>query len=120
MSQIYVFDEVARLPLPGDNVAIATQRLEAGTGINHGAASFYLSHTVMEGHRFAVAPIAPGDELLSWELPFGRATALIAPGAYACNQGMLDALGGRAIDFDLPAQPNFADHIEAMYAQASP
>ena len=112
MSQTYAFDEVARLPLPGDNVAIATQRLEAGTGINHGAASFYLSHTVMEGHRFAVAPIAPGDELLSWELPFGRATALIAPGAYACNQGMLDALGGRAIDFDLPAEPNFADHIE--------
>ena len=112
MNQTYAFDEVARLPLPGDNVAIATQRLEAGTEISRGEARFRLGHTVMEGHRFAVAPIAAGDELLSWELPFGRATASIAPGDYACNQGMLDALGGRAIDFELPAEPNFADHIE--------
>ena len=112
MNQTYAFDEVARLPLPGDNVAIATQRLEAGTEISRGAVSFRLGHTVMEGHRFAVAPIAPGDELLSWELPFGRATASIAAGDYACNQGMLDALGGRTIDFELPIEPNFADHIE--------
>ena len=112
MSQIYVFDEVARLPLPGDNVAIATQRLEAGCEISRGQAIFRLGYTVMEGHRFAIAPIARGDDLLSWELPFGRATEAIAPGDYACNQGMLDALGGRSIDFDLPAEPNFADRIE--------
>ena len=30
MSAVLI-DEVARLPAPGDNVAIATQRLEAGT-----------------------------------------------------------------------------------------
>ena len=120
MNEIYAFDEVARLPLPGDNVAIAVQRLEAGSEIRCGTESFRLGHTVMEGHRFAVEAIEPGDNLLSWELPFGRAVAPIAPGDYACNQGMLDALGGRSIDFALPIAPNFADHIEAYhFAEAS-
>ena len=112
MTHTYDFDEVARLPLPGDNVAIAAQRLEAGDRIRRGAETFALAHTVLEGHRFAIASLAPGDELLSWELPFGGAVAAIAPGDYVCNQGMLDALGGRSIDFELPSAPNFADHIE--------
>ena len=112
MTHTYDFDEVARLPLPGDNVAIAALRLEAGDRIRRGAETFALAHTVLEGHRFAIASLAPGDELLSWELPFGGAVAAIAPGDYVCNQGMLDALGGRSIDFELPSAPNFADHIE--------
>ena len=112
MTKTYDFDEVARLPLPGDNVAIVAQRLEAGDRIRRGDETFHLAHTVMEGHRFAIAPLAPGDELLSWELPFGGAVAAIAPGDYVCNQGMLDALSGRSIDFELPPMPNFADHIE--------
>ena len=54
---------VARLPSPGDNVAIAVRRLEAGTVLAFAAGARALAHTVLEGHRFAVAPIARGAAL---------------------------------------------------------
>ncbi len=112
MSQTFNFEQIGRLPLPGDNVAIAVERLEAGSQIHYGNRIFHLDYTVMEGHRFAVESISRGDALLSWGLPFGRALHEIEPGNYLCNTGMLEALGGRTIDFELPATANFADHIE--------
>ncbi len=115
MSTSYDFAEVGRLPLAGDNVAIAVQRLEAGSEICYGDERFRLSHTVMEGHRFAVQAIVADAKLLSWELPFGRALRPIEPGEYLCNESMLEALGGRSIDFELPAEANFADHIEPYH-----
>ncbi len=112
MSDTFTFDQIGRLPLPGDNVGIATQKLPAGTQITYNGASFTLDYTVMEGHRFAVEPIAAGEKLLSWNLPFGAALRDIAPGEYVSNEEMLHALSGRSIDFALPTAPNFADHIE--------
>ena len=105
------FLDVGRLPVAGDNVAIATKRLEAGTTITRGADTFVLSHTILEGHRFAVASIAEGDLLTSWGMAFGKAICAIAPGQYVCNEGVLEALRGRRIDFALPETPNFTDEI---------
>lgn len=113
------FHEVARLPLPGDNVAIATRTLEAGTQITLGDGVLTLDYTTMEGHRFAIAPIPQGGPLLSWELPFGLATRAIAPGEYMRNAEMLDAMRVRALDFELPSEPNFADHVEAYDLDAA-
>jgi len=108
------FDDVARLPMPGDNVAIASRRLEEGSRIRRGGSVFELDFTVLHGHRFAVEPIRTGEALLSWELPFGVATNDIFPGHYVCNDGMLEALSGRSgIEFALPARANFADRIES-------
>jgi altronate dehydratase len=112
MKRICDFDEVGRLPMMGDNVAIATRRLETGTEIRFQGMDFALDSTVMEGHRFAVRPITAREDLLSWNLPFGRATRAIEPGAYVCNRGMLEALEGRDLDFELPIEPNFEDRIE--------
>ena len=112
MSQAYPLQEVSRLPLPGDNVAIVTRRLEAGTTLTGGDRQLTLDYTVLEGHRIAVQPIPAGAALLSWELPFGVATRDIAPGNYVCNAGMLEALGGRSIDFALPPAPNFEDRVQ--------
>ena len=109
---ILQFTDVARLPLPGDNVAIASRRLEAGTAVERDGSRFELDCTVMEGHRFAIEPISRAERLLSWGLPFGVATANIAPGAYVCNEGMLQALEVRRLDFQLPAAFNFEDRIE--------
>ena len=108
------FDDVARLPMPGDNVAIASRRLGGGTRIRRGATVFELDRSVLQGHRFAVEPIRAGEALLSWELPFGIATRDIDPGHYVCNDGILEALSGRDLGgFVLPSQANFADCIEA-------
>ena len=123
----------------GDNVAIACRRLERGTIVAVGDKTFALDYTVLEGHRFAVARIAQGASLLSWGLPFGYALRDIgtpcsltrsiltarslhtlteaifsvwpAEGTYVINQGVLEALHGRHLDFELPHEPNFYDEI---------
>jgi len=105
------FAAVGRLPLPADNVAVATQLLPAGTLIDLKDHCFPVNYTVLEGHRFAIKPIAVGEPLLSWGLPFGIATRAIIPGDYVCNEGMLEALRGRSLDFALPPLANFEDRI---------
>ena len=104
--------DVGRIPLPGDNVTIATRRLEPGTKIVDGERRFELDCTVLEGHRFTIQPVACEELLLSWGFPFGTATSNLDPGSYVCNLGMLAALQRRSIDFDLPAKPNFVDDFE--------
>src|SRR3954465_8353898 len=109
-------DAIARLPAPGDNVAIATRRLEAGTEIALPGATCVLAHTVLEGHRFAVKPIASGEALLSWGLPFGLALTGIGVGDYVCNQSMLEALTIRQLDgARLPTEPNFSDLLAPFH-----
>ena len=103
------FREVGRLPAPGDNVAMATRRLEAGTRVSYGGSEFEIPHTILEGHRFAVEPVEKGEDLLSWGLRFGRAVRDIAPGDYACNGKILKVLAERHVDFELPSEPNFSD-----------
>lgn len=107
----YDLTAVARLPAPGDNVAIATRTLAAGTRIRYNGGRFQLSHTILEGHRFAIQPISETAPLLSWGLPFGFATRLIDPGAYVCNQKMIDSLSIRNLPFQLPETPNFSDKM---------
>ncbi|HEX5974615.1 MAG TPA: UxaA family hydrolase, partial [Rubrobacteraceae bacterium] len=94
-SERFAFDEVGRLPAPGDNVAIATRRIEAGTRVVYEGSEFTVPHTVLEGHRFAVEPVAEGEDLLSWGLPFGKALKDIGPGEYACNEKILRVLRDR-------------------------
>ena len=114
MSERFEFDRVARVPAPGDNVAIATRRLEAETVVADGDAEFRLPHTVLEGHRFVRTAIPDGTRLTSWGLPFGIATRALDPGEYVCNAKILTALAERDIDFALPAAANFTDTIETF------
>src|SRR5215216_6303646 len=136
--RVWDFQEVGRLPEPGDNVAMATRRLQVGTRVSRGGSEFTVGHTVLEGHRFAVEPVAEGEDLLSWGLRFGCATKDISPGDYACNEkilrvlrerfrvsprrgededpeGTLDQGGGRVpggyrdAGLNLPEEPNFRD-----------
>ena len=108
------FDQAGRVPAPGDNAAIAVRRLAASTRVNGSPGGFVLPHTVLEGHRFAVVPIAPGEPITSWGLPFGLATRPIAPGDYLCNEKVLAALNQRHAEFVLPGSPNFKNHRAAF------
>ncbi len=112
MPSSFNLSDIGRIPSPGDNLAIAIRRLEKGTQVVSNGAVFELNNTVLEGHRFAVQPIPRGGQLLSWGLPFGLAIRDIVPGAYACNASILATLRDRSIDFELPTEPNFEDHIE--------
>nr|MBA2362654.1 UxaA family hydrolase [Chloroflexia bacterium] len=106
---------VGRLPAPEDNVAIAIRRLAADTVISHAGRIFRLSHTVLEGHRFAVLPIWAGESLLSWGLPFGIAVRDIQPGEYVVNRKMIPVLHQRNVGFAVPEEPNFEDRKLAPY-----
>jgi altronate dehydratase len=105
------FSEVARMPMAGDNAAIAVQRLEAGTTINCGEKSLTLSDTILEGHRFAVESIDVGKDLLSWNYPFGVATRPIAPGSSLYNNLVLKDLRLRDLGCVFPSEANFEDRI---------
>ena len=97
------FDEIGVLPEPGDNVAIASRRLEAGTVVDFGGTSATLPHTVLEGHRFVTQPVAPGEALLSWSTPFARALRELRIGDYVCTPSSLAAVSARGVD-GLPAE----------------
>ena len=102
-------DKVACVAAPGDNAAIASHRLEAGSAIVADGGHFSIAHTVLEGHRFAIAPIDKGGPILSWSMPFGTALRRIEPGEYLCNVSILSTLKARRGEFSLPREANFAD-----------
>ena len=102
----------ARVPADGDNCAIATRRLDAGTVLVDGERELRLSHTLLEGHRFVYAPIEKARPLLSWGLPFGTALRDLAPGETICNARILEVLAQRNVDFALPEAPNFDDAMQ--------
>jgi len=105
---------LGRVPAPGDNAAIAIRRIEIGTPWLLAGTPRVFAHTVLEGHRFAIQPIARGEELRSWELPFGVALRDIAPGEYVCNRATLDILSQRDLaGARLPAEPNFENRLHA-------
>ena len=108
----FALEEIARLPAPGDNMAVAVRPLASGIVVAGARPDFRLPRGVLEGHRFAVAPVAPGEALLSCGLPFGYALTPIQPGDYVCNQRLLTALAGRRLEFELPENPNFRDHYQ--------
>jgi len=102
----------------GDNVAIAGKNLAPGTQFQLQGETHTIRSTLLEGQRFAIEQISQGDALLSWGLPFGHALRDIEPGEYLCNAGILEALSLRRLEFDLPGEPNFQDHIEEFQLSA--
>jgi altronate dehydratase len=106
------FDQLARLPAAGDNVAIATKIIAPGTEVAHGELSYTISHQILEGHRFAARELEEGEFLLSWGMPFGKALRTVAPGEYVCNAKILEALTERHVDFEIPHAANFEDYMQ--------
>ncbi|NKC12737.1 MAG: altronate hydrolase [Gammaproteobacteria bacterium] len=120
MSESISFDSVARLPAGDDNVAIATRQIEAGTRVQKDNAALIISHTILEGHRFAFEAIPSSAYLTSWGLPFGRAKRAIPPGEYVCNERILTALSERHVPFPIPSAANFDDYMQRheLHAQS--
>lgn len=119
VAPLFHFSDLGRLPEPDDNVAIAIQDIEPDQQcVSPSAEQTRISfrHDILEGHRFAIHPIASGDPLLSWGLPFGWATAPIQPGDYVCNEKILAVLRERAPHLSLPTTPNFKDHFQPCKA----
>ena len=104
--------EFAIIPEAGDNCAIARAVTPKGTlvRLSADATPFALSHTILEGHRFAIVAMPVGTRLLSWGLTFGEAILPIAPGDYIVNSRVIATLIARGFT-ELPAMHNFDDLI---------
>src|ERR1043165_5719974 len=98
------------LPANGDNAAIATRRLESGESFELNGTTITIRETVLEGHRVAARPIAAGDLIYSFDLPFGRPLRAISPGEYLCNPRILEVLKERHVDFKFPDTANFENY----------
>ena len=119
MSHPLEFSAVGRLASPGDNVAIAIRRIEVGSTIVLDGITRTFVHTILEGHRFAVRDIAPGEELRSWAMPFGTATKPIPAAGAISNRSMIEALAVRKLDARLPDEANFADRLVPFVLDAA-
>jgi len=67
---------------PGDNVAVALRPLNAGESVVLDGTPLTLERDVAVGHKFAARAIAPGEAIVKYNCPIGRATCAIAAGAY--------------------------------------
>lgn len=109
------FSEVGVVPAAGDNVAVAVRRIDAGTRIGTDRGELVVTHTVPEGHRFAIRPVADGAEVLSWGRPFGTAIRPLAAGDYVVSERMLRVLDERRTPFAVPEEANIADRALTPY-----
>jgi altronate dehydratase len=66
----------------GDNIAVATRELAAGSIVHIDGAAIELKSRVDVGHKFAVRPIRSGERIVKYGAPIGSATADIAAGEY--------------------------------------
>jgi len=73
---------------PGDNIAIATSELPAGTQREVAGQTVEIKSAVDLGHKFAVRPITAGERVVKYGAPIGRATRDIAPGEYVHTHNM--------------------------------
>ncbi|WP_184058019.1 UxaA family hydrolase [Sphingomonas aerophila] len=78
-----------------DHVATALRDLFAGERIAIGGESISLREPVARGHKLALRTAAPGDAILKYGFPIGRATRHIAVGEHVHSHNMHTALLGQ-------------------------
>ena len=67
---------------PGDNIAVATSELPAGTQRTVNGIPVTLKSKVDVGHKFATRFIRKGERIVKYGAPIGSATRDIEPGEY--------------------------------------
>jgi len=66
----------------GDNIAVATAEVPAGTTVEVANTRVKLLSNMAIGHKFAVRAIKSGERVVKYGAPIGSASADIAPGEY--------------------------------------
>ncbi len=85
---------------PRDNVGIALADLDAGTVLDVKAGdrsiTVKLTEPITYQHKFSIAPIAPGGEVVKYGQVIGKATKRIDPGQHVHIHNMIGLrLGAR-------------------------
>ncbi|NUU66876.1 altronate dehydratase [Enterobacteriaceae bacterium BIT-l23] len=69
-----------------DNVAVALEDLQEGTVIELDGVQVQLRQALSRGHKFALCPIAQGENIVKYGLPIGHALSDIQPGEHVHSQ----------------------------------
>ena len=79
---------------PLDNVAVALRPLEAGECVELAGRQLPVGEAIPEGHKVAIAEIAPQEVVRKYGWPIGRATQRIAAGAQVHSHNVETLLSG--------------------------
>lgn len=109
----------ADLPLslqvhPADSVAVALRPLAAGERVG----ALVLRGDVGQGHKFALVDLGPGDAVIKYGLPIGRATVPIRAGEHVHVHNLATALAGElayAVKERGAVPPAASAHLEATW-----
>ena len=77
-----------------DNVAVALADLAAGETPVVDGVPVTLSEPVGRGHKFALRPIARGENVIKYDMPIGHARSDIAPGTFVHTHNLATNLSG--------------------------
>jgi len=80
---------------PSDNVATLLADAAAGEAVVADGTPVTAAMAIPRGHKIALAPIAPGDAVIKYGFPIGRATAAIAAGEHVHSDNVATALTGQ-------------------------
>lgn len=80
---------------PSDNVATLLADAAAGEAVVADATPVTAAMAIPRGHKIALVAIAPGDAVIKYGFPIGRATASIAAGEHVHSDNVATALAGQ-------------------------
>ena len=106
-----------------DNVLVALRDLEEGSEIAFDGHKFPLVNKVAAKHKFALNPLAPGDDILMYGVLVGKATKAIPRGGLVSTDNIHHAsstfhLGDRKLDWQQPDTSKFAGRTFNGYHRA--
>lgn len=78
---------------PSDNVAVALVPLSKGTVIKLDDITLTLTEDIMQGHKFSLKNLKPGDSIIKYGNPIGHATAEIPAGSWIHTHNLKTGLG---------------------------
>ncbi len=79
---------------PEDSVAIALRDLGGGETVTLDGHAIVLVNDVPKGHKLAVTAIAPGEPVLKFGFPIGKASQAIAAGEHVHSHNLVTGLSG--------------------------
>jgi len=79
---------------PADTVAVAVGPLSAHTEVVVDGERLVLAEDIPAGHKIALHPLRPGEQVVKYGFPIGAVTAPIAPGAWVHSHNLQTCLEG--------------------------
>ena len=92
---------------PQDNVVVALHPIAAGETLTVNGAAYTAIQDIPQGHKMALAPLAPGENVVKYGFAIGSATAPIAPGQWVHTHNMHTNLSGE-VEYTYNPAPDLA------------